>query len=300
MEIKRRRLQEGLIVFKTLRYSLIVMALLLAIPSAGISQSLGADQLGGYISSLDRLELLSRVYPLVPPDSLEKKASQPTPGMTFGTPTAFGASQRQGFVGLSGIAYLDNNATNNDVDGSMSFGAGFGDAEEMVGLETSVGIISLRDNFADSGSVGLKLHKIIPDTNGVGVALGWSNALNWGDAKKTEDTIYAVTSKTFILRPEARNWRLLSASIGVGTGTFRTIDDVVADDNKLNIFGSIGVQILPQLSLASSWTGSQLNVGIGLAPFDFPLTATIGFNDVSEEKKQGTAFSGNVGYAFSF
>ena len=285
---------------KALKFVLIATALLLIVPSVTIAENFGSDQLAGSISGLDRLELLSRLYPLVPPQSLEEKTSPPTPGMTFGTPTAYGASWRQAFVGLSGISYLDNNVNKDDMDGSMSFGAGFGDAVETVGLEATVGIISLTGEFADSGSVGVKLHKILPDTNGVGVALGWSNALNWGDAKKAEDTVYGVASKTFELRPEARTWNFLSASLGVGTGTFRTIDDIVADDNKLNVFGSIGVLVLPQLSLATSWTGSQWNIGVGLAPFDFPLTATMGFNDVTEEKDLGAGFSANVGYSFSF
>lgn len=280
---------------------LFVMTFLLATPETGLAQSLGADQFSGDPSSADREELLSRLTPLVTPDALERKATPPPkPGMTFGTPTAFGAGWRQGFVGLSGIAYLDNDVNDSDIDGSMSFGAGFGNATETVGFETSVAIISLKDDFADSGSVGAKIHKIVPNTNGLGVALGWSNALNWGDAKKAEDTVYAVVSKKFKLRPEAKNQYPLSISIGAGTGTFRTIDDIVADDNDLNVFGSIGVQVLPQLSLASSWTGSQLNVGIGLAPFSFPLSATAGFNDVTEEKDLGAAFTANVGYSFSF
>jgi len=287
-------------VSKALQCVLFAMALFLIVPSITVAEDFGSDQLGGSISGLDRLELLSRLYPLVPPQSLEEKTPPPMPGMTFGTPTAFGANWRQGFVGLSGIAYLDNNVNDTDVDGSMSFGAGFGDAVKTIGLEASVGIISLTDEFADSGSVGVKLHKVLPDSNGVGLALGWSNALNWGDAKNPQDTVYAVVSKTFVLRPEARSWKILSASIGVGTGTFRTIDDIADNDNKLNVFGSVGVLLLPQLSLATSWTGSQLNVGIGLAPFDFPLTATMGFNDVSEEKDLGAGFSANVGYSFNF
>lgn len=294
------RLREGVVVSNSLKCLLFAAALFLLVPSATIAENFGSDQLSGSISGLDRLELLSRLYPLVPPQSLEEKTPPPMPGMTFGTPTAYGANWRQAFVGLSGISYLDNTVNDNDVDGSMSFGAGFGDAASTVGFEASVGIISLTDEFADSGSVGLKLHKILPDTDGVGVALGWSNALNWGDAKDAEDTIYAVASKSFVLRPEARTWNLLSASLGVGTGTFRTVDDIVEEDNNLNVFGSLGVLILPQLSLATSWTGSQLNVGVGLAPFDFPLTATMGFNDVTEEKALGAGFSANVGYSFSF
>jgi hypothetical protein len=273
---------------------------LLVIPERGIAQSLGADQFSGNMSSAEREELLSRLAPLVPPEALEQKSSPPSPGMTFGTPTAFGAGWRQAFIGISGIAYLDNDVNDSDIDGSMSFGTGFGDAAETVGFEMSVAIISLTDDFADSGSVGAKFHKIVPNTNGLGVALGWSNALNWGDAEDAEDTVYAVVSKKFVLRPEAKRQYPLSISLGVGTGTFRTVDDIVDDSNDLNLFGSVGIQVLPKLSLASSWTGSQLNVGIGLAPFKFPLSATMGFNDVTEEKDLGAAFTMNVGYSFSF
>lgn len=279
---------------------LLVMTLIMSLPESGMAQSLGADQFSGQTQDAERKELLSTLTPLVPPDFFAPKAPPAAPGMTFGTPTAFGAGWRQGFVGLSGIAWLDNDVNDNDVDGSMSFGAGFGDASETVGVELSVGIISLTNNFADSGTVGAKIHKIIPDTDGLGVALGWDNVLNWGDAKKAEDTAYVVASKKFILRPEADHQYPLSVSLGVGTGTFRTINDIAADNNDLNLFGSVGVQVLPKLSVASSWTGSQLNVGFGVVPFDSPLAVTIGFNDVTEKKSLGAAFAMNVGYSFSF
>jgi hypothetical protein len=66
------------------------------------------------------------------------------------------------------------------------------------------------------------------------------------------------------------------------------------------VFGSLGVQLSPDVSLATSWTGSQWNLGMGIAPFDFPLTFTTGFLDITDNTLRGTNFNLNAGYTFRF
>lgn len=260
-----------------------------------LAQSAGSDQFGNTFTPSESRELLNDLVPILD----VRKAPLPTPGITFGTPTAYGASWRQAFVGTSGVIDFGGNGGRDD--GSLSVGIGFGDAIETVGLETSLSITSVSANdFGDSGSVGFKLHKIIPDTKGLALAVGWATALDWGDTENEPETVYGVASKTFVLRPNNNNTFPLTASIGVGTGSFRSTGAIDAGDNTPNVFGSLGVVLIPQVSLATSWTGNKWNLGMGLAPFSVPLTFTLGFTDLTDNSIEGPGFNINAGYAIRF
>lgn len=223
----------------------------------------------------------------------------PSPGTSFGVPSAFGASWGNAYVGSSGR--IDLGGAGRVADGSFSVGMGFGDARKTVGLETSLGITSISpSDFADSGSVGLKLHKVFPSAGNLGLAIGWSNALDWGDAVDAQETVYGVASKTFLLNPGAANPLPLSVSAGIGTGGFRSKGAIDAGSNDPNFFGGLGVKVHPRVSLAGSWSGSALNIGMGLAPLNIPLTFSVGFSDVTENTANGASFVMNAGYSISF
>ena len=259
-----------------------------------MAQAAGSDQFGGSFTPSEELQqLLEDLTPLV-----DTRAPRPTPGTTFGTPTGYGANWRQAFVGASGIIDLGGAGR---TDGSFSVGTGFGNSVSSLGVEVSMSVTSVSaGDFGDSGSFGVKLHKIVPNTNGLGLAVGWSNALDWGDTKDAEETIYGVASKTFALRPGSTNKLPLSASVGVGTGSFRSTGAIAADENAPNVFASLGVVLIPQVSLATSWTGSQWNLGMGVAPFRVPLTFTLGFTDITDNTVNGAGFNINAGYSISF
>ncbi|MBV5260255.1 hypothetical protein FLX56_17730 [Synechococcus moorigangaii CMS01] len=244
-------------------------------------------------SAEDLQQLLEGLTPLAEVQT----DSRPTPGITFGTPTAYGIAWRQAYVTASSTIGLADGARK--ADGSFATGIGFGDPLSAVGLEVTVSNTSSdpRD-FGDSGSVGFKLHKIIPNTEGLAFAVGWDNMLDWGDTTDTPETIYGVASKTFALRPESDHQLPLSVSLGLGSGSFRTLTENDFDDNNSpKVFGSLGLVISPTVSFATSWTGSQLNLGIGLAPFRAPLTFTMGLTDVTNNTGNRLNFNINAGYA---
>ena len=220
---------------------------------------------------------------------------RPVPGSSFGTPTAYGASQGDAYVGIAGVTEGDQS----DVDGSISLGVGFGDPIESVGVEVGAGIISL-DGFAEDGQIGVKLHKIFPEANNLAVAVGWSNPITWGAADDAEDTVYGVVTKSFDLQPGQENPLPLTVSAGVGTGAYRSTGAIAAGTNDPNLFGSVGLRVLPELSVASSWTGSALNLGLSAAPFDIPLVLNAGVTDVTSNTNEGPRFSASMGYRFSF
>ena len=228
-------------------------------------------------------------------DVLDRRP-QPIPSSTFITPNAYGADWGDFYFGLAGTT----EDTDDGLDGSASLGMGFGNAVDNVGVELNVGIISI-DGFADDGSVGFKVHKIFPRANNLGVAVGWTNALTWGDADKDEDTIYGVATQRFNLRPNKDNPMPLTASLGVGTGAFRSTGAIAAGDNAPNVFGSVGVRVIPQVSLVSSWSGSALGLAASAAPFGrLPIVFTAGVSDLTDNTDAGPQFVGGLGYSLGF
>lgn len=280
---------------------LVASALCSAIPCLGLAAS---DQFATPLSDVQIQQLRREI---TPPGSISvpraRREARILPAITFGTPTAFGAQAGQMYIGVSGVHYLDNDSSAEDTDGSMSVGMGFGDAVSAVGLDAYVNVISLRDSFGDSGSFGARLHKTYnPGYDRVGIAVGYDNMLTWGDADDAENTVYAVVSKDFNLRPAGAPLPL-SISLGVGSGTFREESDLKRSDsdNGANVFGSIGLSLTQQLSVGSSWTGSQLNVGFGLVPFEnFPVALSVGMGDITEEFDSGASLMVNVGYCLNF
>ncbi|MEO1447399.1 MAG: hypothetical protein AAFV46_14430, partial [Cyanobacteria bacterium J06635_11] len=116
-----------------------------------------------------------------------------------------------------------------------------------------------------------------------------------------EDTFYGVVTKRFDLAPNSRSNRLpLTTSIGVGTGVYRSTGAIAAGSNDPNIFGSLGLRVIPEVSLISSWDGSGLGLAASTAPFDFPMVLTLGVADITDNTSDGTQFQGSLGYSFSF
>jgi len=240
------------------------------------------------------------------PNTIElPRKSYPAPGLTFGVPSAYGASNRNFFIGVSYGASVSDGPftfyTSSDdkvADGSMNFGLGLGDANDLA-AEISVGIISLacqngESCFGADGTMGLKLHKKFNDGFIDAFALGYSDIVHWGEASDFA-TVYAAASKDFKLIDKEALFTL-----GIGTGSFRTKSDFDSNKNNPNLFTGIGVMIAPRLSLSSSWNGSALNAGFGISPFNLPISISTGITDITDVKDEGTRYSFNIGYSFSF
>ena len=235
----------------------------------------------------------------------DEEKSPPAPGLSFGVPSAYGASDNSLFVGISygasveeGLFTFYNSNDKKVADGSMNFGLGVGDPNKLA-AEVSVGIISLacqggESCFGADGTMGIKLHKKLDNSFVDGVAIGYSDLVRWGEASDFA-TIYGVTSKDFKINN--KNGLL---SLGIGTGGFRSKADIDSNENNPNLFGGIGVQLAPRLSLSSGWNGSILSSGLGISPFDFPLSVSVGITDITDVNGQGQQFSINLGYSFSF
>ena len=265
--------------------------------SKKIAQTDSSEVIGDTLGEANRL----RQELLIDPIILQGKPPSASPGSTAGTPSAYGASWGQAYVGGGLFFPLDDGRT----DGSLSLGFGVGDAVKSVGLEinasiTSVGGGNSNFDFGDSGSLGFKLHKYLG--NNTGVAVGYSNPVTWGDSNNSRDTIYGVVTKSFDLQPKDQvNKMPLTVSLGVGSGSFRSKGAIRAGDNPANIFGSIGIRTAQEVALVSSWTGNQLNIGGSFAPFkQTPIVINAIFTDVTDNLGNGIGISLSAGYAIKF
>ena len=148
--------------------------------------------------------------------------------------------------------------------------------------------------------MGFKLHKVFPKAGNLAVALGWANPIKWGDAVQRDDHFYGVATKQFDLRPNKANPLPLTASVGLGTTGFYRAPSTNTDDNSLGLFGSLGLRVIPDVSLITTWTGTSMGIAASATPFDIPLVLTIGASDVTDNTVEGPRFNSSIGYSFSF
>ncbi|RUT06655.1 hypothetical protein DSM106972_029120 [Dulcicalothrix desertica PCC 7102] len=243
----------------------------------------------------------SREDLLIEPIVIETRTSRRVaPASSAGTPTGYGASSKQAYIG--GGVRFPFDGDRDRVDGSLSFGFGEGDAINSLGVEfnfniTSVGGGNFNDfDFGDSGTIGFKLHKYFG--RGTAAAFGWSNPIRWGDTVAANATVYGVVTQAF---PLISNQLPLTVSVGVGSGAFRSKGAILNGENTPNLFGSVGLQVTPEISLVSSWTGNRLNVGASVVPIKkFPLVINAIFTDVTDNLNEGSGLTIVAGSAFQF
>ncbi|MBF2016962.1 MAG: hypothetical protein IGS23_17545 [Rivularia sp. T60_A2020_040] len=266
--------------------------------SSKIAQTDSSEVIGDTLGEANKL----RQELLIDPITVETITSGgAAPGSTAGTPSAYGASWGQAYVGGGLFFPLDEGRT----DGSLAVGFGLGDTVKSVGVEvnaniTSVGGGNSNFDFGDSGSLGFKVHKYLGD--GAAVAVGFANPITWGDSNRAKDTIYGVVTKSFNLQPnDTDNKMPLTISLGVGSGSFRSKGAIEADNNPANIFGSIGIRTAPEVAWVGSWTGNRLNIGGSFAPFkQTPIVINAIFTDVTNNFGDGLGISLSAGYAIRF
>jgi hypothetical protein len=221
-----------------------------------------------------------------------------SPGSTAGGPSAFGADFGNAFVGISGS---NRRARAPEADGALSVGFGIGDRTRTIGLETNVGIGSIR-RFAANGDVGFKLHRQVGAD--AAIAIGWDSAIRWGSQGQTNNisTVYGVATKVFDLKPEDTSHKMpLTVSVGLGNGRFQSFADAQAGRHNVGLFGSMGLQVAPQTSLVSTWTGRDLNLGVSLVPIKTkPFYVTAVAANILGRDNASTVYTLSLGYGFNY
>ncbi|HEU4990393.1 MAG TPA: hypothetical protein VFT41_11460 [Gemmatimonadaceae bacterium] len=254
------------------------------------------------------LDSLKKAFtlPNLPPGAVlvAANAAHSAPGSSSGSPSAFGASMGQAFVGAS---YQNRERGNNIDDGSVVAGFGLGDPQQYVGLEVAFTSNStIRSGFGKSGAVSFKVHRILPDQ--WGVAVGFENAATWGP-NDGGNSWYGVVSKVQNLTDDPSGlFGSVTLNAGIGNGRFRDFHNttlstgqVILGTPRSNVgfFASGGLRLMPSTSFIADWGGQDLTLGLSIAPFaSVPIVITPAMADVTERANNVARFILGVGMGF--
>lgn len=218
-----------------------------------------------------------------------------SPSTTILTPSAYGKSWRQASVGFG---FQHRTRFTNSADGAFGVGLGLGDARKYVGLDVGLTLTDL-DNF-DRGIISFKLHRRLPDL--FAVAVGVNDAISWGPGDIDGPSPYGVVSKTFVLKENTKDlFNRVYVSAGLGTGRYRTENNVFTNDDTPGIFGSVALRVADPINMIAEWSGQNLSLGFSLRPFrEIPLIITPAITDVTGTAGDGVRFIFGIGYAITF
>lgn len=229
-----------------------------------------------------------------------------SPGVSFGSPIGFGAQWGDFFFGVNGATTSGDRVSKRrsdffgglHIDGSTAIGAGIGNPTSAVGLEMVLNVISLTDDFGDSGAVALKLHRSIGARGAL--AIGTENDVSWGEARryvrKYAGTRFVSYSQYFQLRRNPVNPGALMATVGVGEGR---LGKVHHPDQALP-FASIGYAWTRQFSTIVDYSGEATNFALSIVPLrKVPVSAVVGWSDAFERRADSTISFG-IGYSTRF
>ena len=218
-----------------------------------------------------------------------------SPSLTFATPSAFGATWGDLFIGASAAT---TGKARTQPDGSISMGFGLGDARKLIGLELGYNIGSIK-NFGYNGTFDLKANRIVyaKGNTQIAAAAGWKTFAQHVKLESVRPSgAYGVVTSYTLLKPnDTVNKMPISFSVGAGGGDFRT------GNASTGVFAGVGVQVHPQIGVGMGWSGVGFNVGASFVPIPtIPLTVNAVVADLTDTSQGGTVFVLSVGYGFNF
>ena len=185
------------------------------------------------------------------------------------------------FASVSGTTNRDDAGdVTDDLDGSVAFGFGLGDATETVGVQVT-GVISGMDPFGDSGSVSLKFSRALAPTTFAGVSFG--NVAGWG-VEEDEDvkTTAAITHFGDIWAQDTYFPYMLT--VGYGTN----VTDGGTEEGAI-LGAGIGLNEYMGLSISTNTEYVNLGAGFrspGLEGWNLSLTAVDAFDQEDRQALQ--------------
>ncbi|MFP4571222.1 hypothetical protein [Rhodosalinus sp.] len=168
-------------------------------------------------------------------------------GIPSGTTAPHGAL----YFSLSGANR--QSAANDDPDGSLSFGAGFGNADEAIGVQLSATLTSLTDDFGDSGYFGIKAsRRLHAGENALSyVSLSADRIGGWGAAE--DDDVRADLAFTTFTRTADGAYPVM---LTLGAGTHRR-----DNETEPGLFAGAGIGLTPNFGASLAWTGETATLG---------------------------------------
>ncbi|MEO1068444.1 MAG: hypothetical protein AAFW95_04905, partial [Cyanobacteria bacterium J06638_6] len=217
------------------------------------------------------------------------------PSPNAGIPSGFGANWGDVFISasLSGADRIRPEA-----DGSLSAGFGLGDSRRAVGVELGYNLLSVRQ-FGDNGGFDAKVHRQVysSDETQVAAAVGLNNFASYGpQAGGSPSSLYGVVTAAHLLQPEHPVNRMpITGTLGLGGGSFS------GPGNDVGVIAGVGLQVHPQFSVNTAWSGVGVNVGASIVPVPtLPLTLNLLYGDIGNNTQAGSVAVLNVSYGFNF
>jgi hypothetical protein len=185
-----------------------------------------------------------------------------------------------------------------EADGSLSMGFGLGDSRRAVGVELAYNLQSVRQ-FGENGGFDAKIHRQVysSDETQVAAAVGLNNFASYGtNAGGSESSLYGVVTAAHLLQPDHPSNRLpITASLGLGGGSFS------GESSDVGVIAGVGLQVHPQFSVNTAWSGVGLNVGASIVPVStLPLTLNLLYGDIGNNTRTGSVAVLSIGYGFNF
>ena len=253
----------------------------------------------------------------IPEQPVRRRTRRVYPGITISNPSGYGAERGQIFAGIgfqsrtrfSGGSNVGTIFGGGRRDGTAGIGFGFGDSRKSVGVQVSYTAASFGGSRAPlSGGLNAKVHKRFGDR--WSAAIGGEGIINFGRLPEDNDeiefndfegTYYGVITRTIDLRNDfSKPLSRLVLTGGVGTGRFRSVDQIANGEFAVGVFGSASLQVFPWANVITEWTGQDLAAGVSIAPFpNFPLVITPAVRDIVGEGDGDPRFVMGVGVSLS-
>ncbi|WP_417040788.1 hypothetical protein [Cylindrospermopsis raciborskii] len=226
-----------------------------------------------------------------------------SPGTSAGIPSGFGTNWGDLYFAIAGATA---NRVRREIDGGASVALGFGNARDILGLELSYSLLSIR-KFGRNGSFNAKVHRIVysnPNTY-IATAIGWNNFARHGENDRdagiingqfvgTPSSVYGVVSAYHFLNPKSANPVPVNISLGVGEAP-------LFSNSGLGIIAGAGIQVTPNIGVSTGWSGKGLNLGVSYLPVrTLPMSLNVIYGDVFQNTEPGSVLSFSLGYGFDF
>lgn len=150
-------------------------------------------------------------------------------------------------------------------DGVAVLGFGLG-AARIVALDVEYASFStVRSGFFNVGAMSFKLsHQF---GSGWAVAAGAERVVSVGRAGDGGEAYFGAASRVFVRGDGSGILSAVGATVGVGNGRFRPIEDVWRNRQSVNAFGAVGVKVLDPVGVIADWNGQDLTVAASIVPF---------------------------------
>jgi hypothetical protein len=225
------------------------------------------------------------------------------PSLSGGLPSAYVANWGDFyFVGSTAT----ESKRRDDIDAVFNAGIGFGDDVNLVAVELRWNMASFK-NFNSNGSFDVAMGRILVNQPRlqVGMAGGVFDVYAYRQAPSSESipdpTGFGVITMALPLRePNFRFNQVLQISFGLGGRDFAFLDENFNGPTE-SLFGSIGVELAPNIGISAGVSGRGTNLNLSYSPFrDLPIAINLLAADVFDQSPDGTVGIFTVSWGDNF